>query len=238
MLRFVDEKVFPLVAALALVTALLAMGLVFFYAPIEQTMGIVQKIFYVHVPAAMASYAGFTIASVCSFLYLLKPRRHWDIAAVAGAQLGLLFCAYVLISGPLWAYKAWGAAWTWDPQLTATFVLFLLYGGYVLLRFFGGDGEGLRKVSAVLAVVAFIDIPIIHYAVRLWGGLHPVVEREGGGGLAPDIALVLQVNMLAFLLIFLTLFWMNLRARMEEVRVDELYLEVEDLARMQEEVMS
>lgn len=237
MFRIVDERVFPVVAALALLATVLAMGLVFFYAPIEQTMGIVQKIFYVHVPAAMASYMGFTITSVCAFLYLLSPRRHWDIAAIASAQLGLLFCAYVLISGPLWAYKAWGTAWTWDPQLTATFVLFLLYGGYVLLRFFGGDGEGIRKVSAVLAVVAFIDIPIIHYAVRLWGGLHPVVEREGGGGLAPDISLVLQVNMVAFLLIFLTLFWMSLRVRMEEVRVDELYLEVEDLARMQEGVM-
>lgn len=237
MLRFVDERMFPVVAALALLAWIMAMGLVFFYAPIEQTMGIVQKIFYVHVPAAMASYMGFTIASVCSFLYLLSPRRHWDIAAVSAAQLGLLFCAYVLISGPLWAYKAWGKPWTWDPQLTATFVLFLLYGGYVLLRFFGGDGEGIRKVSAVLAVVAFVDIPIIHYAVRLWGGLHPVVEREGGEGLASDISLVLQVNMLAFLLAFLVLFWMRLRVRLEEVRVDDLYLEVEDLARMQEEVM-
>ena len=163
---------------------LVAFGMIFFYAPVELTMGIVQKIFYVHVPAAMCAYAGFTVTSVASLLYLLKPRKGWDIAAQSGAELGLLFTIYVLISGPMWAYKAWGKAWTWDPQLTATFVLFLLYGGYFLLRQFSGPSERLRKIAAVLAVFAFIDIPIIHYAVKKWGGLHPVVEREGGDGLS------------------------------------------------------
>src|SRR5690606_19394024 len=102
-------------AALAVLSMLAAMGLIFFYAPVEQTMGIVQKIFYVHVPSAMAAYAGFTVTAVCSLIYLFSPRDHWDHAAVAGAELGLFYCAFVLISGPLWAYKAWGTPWTWDP---------------------------------------------------------------------------------------------------------------------------
>ena len=162
------EKIFPALVGLTIVAVLAAGYLIFAHAPVEATMGVVQKIFYVHVPAAMVMYAGFTITAVASLLYLLKPNRVWDIAAVSGAELGLLFCAYVLISGPIWAYKAWGVAWTWDPQLTATFVLFLLYGGYALLRIFSGKSEPMRKISAVLAVIAFVDIPIIHYAVKKW----------------------------------------------------------------------
>lgn len=235
MIRFIDEKVFPLVAVAAIGSTLIAMGMVFFYAPVEQTMGIVQKIFYIHVPSAMAAYAGFTVAAVCSLLYLFKPREHWDIGAVVGAELGLLCCFFVLFSGSLWGYKAWGTWWTWDPQLTATFILFLLYGGYLLLRYFGGASKKMKKIAAVLAVVAFVDIPIIHYAVRLWGGLHPVVEREGGDGLAPDISLVFQISMVAFLLVFLTLLWMRFRVRLSEARLDALYLEVEDLAMVREE---
>lgn len=232
MMKFIDRTIFPALAALAVLSTLVAMGLIFFYAPVEQTMGIVQKIFYVHVPSAMAAYAGFTVTAVCSLIYLFSPRDHWDHAAVAGAELGLFYCAFVLISGPLWAYKAWGTPWTWDPQLTATFVLFLLYGGYVLLRNFGGSSKRIKKIAAVLGVIAFVDIPLIHYSVRLWGGLHPVVEREGGGGLAPDMAQVFGVSMLAFLLMFATLLWLRFRVRWREAELDRLYLEVEDLARV------
>jgi heme exporter protein C len=112
-MRYLEEhlgRAFPWVMALTGAAMLASLGLIFWHAPVDTTMGIVQKIFYSHVPAAMASYAGFTITSVASLLYLIKPHRNWDIAAVAGAQVGLLFCAYVLISGPLWAIKAWGAA--------------------------------------------------------------------------------------------------------------------------------
>ena len=235
MVGFIDRKVLPVLVVAALVSTVAALWLIFFYAPVEQTMGIVQKIFYIHVPSAMAAYAGFTVAAVCSFLYLLKPREHWDIGAMAGAELGLLACFFTLFSGSLWGYKAWGTFWTWDPQLTATFILFLLYGGYLLLRFFGGRSKGTKKIAAVLAVIAFVDIPIIHYSVRLWGGLHPVVEREGGGGLAPEIKLVFQVSMLAFLLVFLVVLWMRFRVQLKEARVEELYLEVEDLTRLREE---
>lgn len=222
------EKIFPAVVVLTALAVIAALYLIFFYAPVESTMGIVQKIFYVHVPAAMVMYAGFTITSVASLVYLLKPSRSWDIAALSGVELGLVFCLYVLISGPLWAYKAWGVAWTWDPQLTATFVLFLLYGGYGLLRAFSGKSEQVRKIAAVLAVIAFVDIPIIHYAVKKWGGLHPVVEREGGGGLAPEMKLAASISMLAFLGIFLVLFWLRMRVRLIERKVDRMYLDVED----------
>ncbi len=224
------EKLFPALVVFTALAFASALYLIFFYAPVEVTMGIVQKIFYVHVPAAMVMYAGFTITSVASLLYLLKPNRVWDMAALSGVEVGLLFCVYVLISGPIWAYKAWGVAWTWDPQLTATFVLFLLYGGYGLLRAFSGQSEQVRKIAAVLAVIAFVDIPVIHYAVQKWGGLHPVVERQGGGGLAPPMKVAFSVAMLAFLGLFVILLWLRLRVRMTERKLDQLYLDVEDAA--------
>lgn len=231
MIQLIDQKIFPIIAIAAALATLSAMGLIFFYAPVELQMGIVQKIFYVHVPSAMAAYAGFMICSVCSFFYLVRPHRYWDMGAVAGAELGLIFCLYVLISGPLWAYKAWGTAWTWDPQLTATFVLFMLYVGYVMLRIFSGKDARMRKLGAVLAVISCVNIPIIHYSVRVWGGLHPVIEREGGGGLIPEMKLVFNVSMLAFLLVFFALIWLRFRVRWKEEEIDRLYLEIEDIAR-------
>ena len=224
------DKLFPALGVLTALLLMAALAMIFFYAPVERTMGIVQKIFYVHVPAAMATYAGFTVCSAASLLYLLKPSRGFDLAAQSGAEVGLLMCVYVLISGPLWGLKAWGKAWVWDPQLTATFVLFLLYGGYVLLRAFSPSVDRLRRIAAVLAVLAFVDIPIVHWAVRKWGGLHPVVEREGGEGLADPMKLTLMVSMAAFLGLFTVLWWLRMRARLTEQRIDRLYLDVEDAA--------
>ncbi|MGM0555694.1 MAG: cytochrome c biogenesis protein [Myxococcota bacterium] len=229
MVRIID-KVFPWLVGLTAVAFAVMIYLIFFYAPVELTMGVVQKIFYSHVPAAMVMYAGFTLTAVGSLLYLLKRNKALDAVALSGVEVGLFFAVYVLVSGPLWAIKAWGKAWVWEPQLTATFVLFLLFAGYALLRWFSSDNEQIRKIAAVLAVIGFVDIPIVHYAVRKWGGLHPVVERQGGGGLADAMKLTLTVSMVAFLLLFLVLLWMRIRVRLTEMRLDEVYLDVEDVA--------
>lgn len=229
MVRIID-KVFPWLVGLTGIAVAVMIYLIFFYAPVELTMGVVQKIFYTHVPAAMVMYAGFTITAVGSLLYLLKRNNALDAVAVSGVEVGLFFAVYVLVSGPLWALKAWGKAWVWEPQLTATFVLFLLFAAYALLRWFSDDSEQVRKIAAVLAVIGFVDIPIVHYAVRKWGGLHPVVERQGGGGLADAMKLTLTVSMVAFLLLFLVLLWMRVRMRLTKLRVDEVYLDVEDAA--------
>lgn len=226
-----SQLAFYVLTAAASLLTLAALGLAFFYAPTELTMGVVQKIFYSHVPAAMCAYAGFIIASAASMGYLLRPRAGLDAVARAGVEVGLLFCVYVLISGPIWGYKAWGKAWVWDPQLTATFVLFLMYGGYFLLRVFSPPGERIRKIASALAVFAVVNIPIVHYSVKKWGGLHPTVEREGGGGLAPAMKTTFSVSMLAFLLLFAVLIWLSIRVKMRETRVEELYLDVEDLSR-------
>ena len=224
-------RALPALAALTAMMLAIDLALIFFYAPVEASMGIVQKIFYTHVPSAMAAYGGFTLTAVCSLVYLLRPSDKMDMAARSGANVGMLFCLYVLISGPLWGYKAWGKLWEWDPQLTATFVLFLLYGGYVLLRSLSPDNPSIRKISAVLAVIAFVDIPIIHYAVQKWGGLHPRVEREGGQGLMPAMKTVFSFSMLTFLLLFVCLILLDLRSRHLKAKLDAMHLEVEGLAK-------
>src|SRR5690554_4579411 len=114
---------------------------VFAYAPQEATMGIVQKIFYFHVPSAIASYVGFLIAFVASIAYLLTGRRGADVYARAGAEVGVLFCFMVVMSGPLWARKAWGAFWTGEPRLMLTLILLLIFLAYLVVRQLGGDSE-------------------------------------------------------------------------------------------------
>ena len=234
MLARLDRYFLP-VAAAATLAMLAALAMIFFYAPVERTMGVVQKILYSHVPAAFAGYAGFTLCSVASFFYLLRPSPRWDIAARSGADIGLLFFAYVLISGPLWGWKAWGVPWKWeDAQLTASFVLFLLYGGYSLLRALSPPSARIRKIGAVLAVVAFVDIPLIHFAVRRWAMLHPTVERQGGGRLVSEMYHTLLVSQLAFLLLCTTLIWALIRMRRTAYALDQLHLDLEDAALAQE----
>ena len=222
------DSIMVSIATLALLCSTIALYLVFFYAPVELTMGIVQKIFYVHVPSAMMMYAGFVICSAASIFYLMRPNNTWDAAAVAGAEIGLFFGLFVIISGPLWAFKAWGKWWEFDPQLTATLVLYMMYGGYALLRAFSGPSRKVRQLASVLAILAATSIPFVHWAVKIWGGVHPTVEREGGDGLADQIATTFGTSMLAFLLLFIAMFWLQLSLRKEQDKVESLYVEVED----------
>ncbi len=228
MQRLVDALALPL-AVLTCIALAVAFGMVFFYAPVELTMGISQKIFYVHVPSAFAMYAGFICCAVASLAYLFKPRQELDIIARSGAEIGLLFGLFVMISGPLWGYKAWGTFWVWDAQLTATFVLFMLYLGYVMLRALSPPSRSIRQIAAVLGSISSIVIPFIHYAVKYWGGLHPVVQREGGGGLQSEMLITFGVSTLAMLLLFACLLIMVVRVRQTALEIDRLYLELADV---------
>ena len=213
---------------LAAVTAgllLVSMYEIFMVAPVEQQMGIVQKIFYFHVPSAYAMYVGFAIAGVCSLVYLVKRSDAWEAWAVAGAEVGTMFCAIVLITGPLWARKAWGVAWTWDPRLTTTLLAGMVFAAYLALRSFGRSGAVERRFAAGLAVVGLVDIPIIHYSVQRWRGQHPTVITRQGGGLHPDMVPALLVSFVAFTALVVLLCWA--RARVERLRQSAVGLELE-----------
>src|SRR5881409_549875 len=152
------RRVFP---AVTCVTMLAALYLVFMVVPTEQQMGIVQRIFYFHVASAWVAFLGFFLVAGASAVYLWNGSRAADRLAEAAAEVGVLFCTLVLVTGPIWARPIWGVWWTWDPRLTMTVVLWAIYASYLMLRAFGGDDPALARYAAVLGIVGVLDIPLI-----------------------------------------------------------------------------
>ncbi len=216
-----------LATALAIVAAL---QVIFFKAPVESTMGIVQKIFYFHVPSAYGMYLGATMCFIGSVGYLARGHMRWDAFARAGADVAVTMGIMVLISGPLWAAKAWGQYWTWDPRLTTSLLSVLVYVAYVILRAFTGGGEAERRFAAALGVLGAANLPIIHFSVRKWGGQHPKVITRGGGGLQhADMKLALMLGFLAFTLLAIALVWQRVRLHLTTCRLEALEQEALEL---------
>jgi heme exporter protein C len=182
----------------ALLSALLA---AFLYAPLEAKMGVVQKIFYFHVPAAYTMYLSWAVCAVSSVLYLAKQRDRFDALAKSAAELTLLFAAVVMITGPLWGRRAWGAFWTWDPRLTASLLFTLIIVSYVLLRALASQ-ETERRFAAALSILGACIVPFIHLSVQKWRGQHPTLKS---GGLDRDMTVALVIGIAAFTLLFASL---------------------------------
>src|SRR3972149_5550078 len=195
----------------------------FFITPIERQEGIVQKIMYLHIPSAWVAFFAFFIVFVASILYLWKKEREWDIVAHSSAEVGLIICSLVLITGPIWAKPIWGAWWVWDARLTLTLVLWLIYVAYLMLRFHAPEGSQRARFAAVLGIVGFLDIPIIHFSVLWWRTIHPkpkVLSMESpGSGLESVMLITLIMSLIAFPLIFFLL--LGQRISLEKMR-DEL----------------
>jgi heme exporter protein C len=202
-----------------------ALYAIFSVAPVEQQMGIVQKVFYFHVPCANAMYVGFITCSVCSAVYLRKRDDRWDAVAVAAAEVGMVFCLAVLASGPLWARKAWGVYWTWDPRLTSTLLEAMVFFAYLVLRSFGVLGEVEKRFAAGLAVVGLLDIPVIKFSVQRWRGTHPTVITGQGGGIHPDMRPALLLGFLLILSLAVALIWVRVRGERLRQRIEALELE-------------
>ena len=192
---------------LATAALLGALWMVFFYAPTESTMGIVQRIFYVHVPSAWVAFMAFGIVALCSVGYLWLRDERLDAISVSAAELGVVFTTIVLITGPLWGRIAWGAWWVWEPRLTLTLLLWFIYVGYFVLRGATESVERGKRFAAVLGVVGAVDIPLIHVSVAWFRSQHPqaVVLRPEGPQAAPEIVETLLVSLLAFTLLFFSL---------------------------------
>jgi len=156
----------------------------------------------------------FGIVAVTGGLYLWLGQQLWDDISYAAAEIGMLFCTLVLITGSVWAKPIWGTWWTWDSRLTTTFILWLLYGGYLMLRAFAGDNPEIARFAAVIGIVGVVDVPVIIVSVRLWRTIHPAVllTRQGEHGLQdPRMIATLLVALGAFTLLFIWLLWMRLR---------------------------
>jgi heme exporter protein C len=202
------------------VSMIVSLWMTYYYAPIESEMGIVQKIFYFHVPLAWNAFLGFLVVFISSFRYLATKDPKWDARAVAAAEVGVLFTTLVLITGPIWAKPAWGIWWTWDARLTLTLVLWLIYMGYLMLRRYVESPERRSTLAAVVGVVGFVDVPLVYFAIRWWRTQHPQPILMGGqdSGLDPRMAATLWVSTAAYLLLFATLY--RRRVAIEHMRAE------------------
>jgi heme exporter protein C len=212
-----------LLAPFAFATAIMVMAslwAVFAYAPVERTMGIVQKIFYYHVPSAISAYVGFFVCCGASVWYLLTGNIKADVVARAGAEVGVLFCLMVLGSGPLWARKAWGTFWTGEPRLLLTLVMLLIFCAYLIVREFGGRTELTRRICAVLGILGVADIPLVRMSVARWRGNHPQVLSKGG--IDGDMYVALMFSAAALAMLFVTLLWFRIRLGLAEEDVTRL----------------
>ena len=175
--------------AIAVLLVIAAAYAAFFVAPEERTMGMVQRIFYFHVSCAWAGLTAFSICFLSNLLYVWRRNEKYDWLSVSCAEVGVAFTTIVLISGPIWAKPAWGIYWTWDARLTSTFVLWLLYIAYLLLRTLIEEPDRRALLSALFGIFAFIDVPIVFGAIRWWRTQHPAPVIMGGpnSGLAPGM---------------------------------------------------
>jgi len=200
-----SAAILALAATLAMIVALWA---IFVYVPTDRVQGVVQRIFYFHVPLAMMTFLAFGVTAVASAAYLWTRKSAWDHCAHASAEVGLVFCSLVLLTGPIWAKPIWGTWWTWDARLTTTLILWLIYAGYLMLRSLTTYSEHGARYAAVLGIIGALDIPIINRSVYWWRTIHPAVliTREGGTGLTdPRMQLTLACGAVAFFLLFLWL---------------------------------
>ena len=213
-----------ILAPLAGLGMLLAIYMVFVYVPSDQVQGIVQRIFYFHVPLAIMTFVAFGLVAVASLMFLWRGTRFWDRLAHSSAEVGMLFCTLVLITGPIWARPVWGTWWTWDARLTTTLILWLIYAAYLMMRTVSGPGDQGARYAAILGIVGAVDIPIINRSVYWWRTIHPavLVTREGGSGLGdPRMQATLACCFLAFLLLFAWLLWVrNENARLRDAVED------------------
>jgi len=179
--------------------------LIYVYAPVEEVMGLAQKIFYFHLPVAWWSFVSFFMACVAGMAWLRSRNPAWDMLSAASVEVGMVCASLALITGSVWGRHSWGVWWTWDPRLTTTLILWFIYAGYMALRTLDMPPARRSALCAVVAIVGFLDVPLVFLSARLWRSIHPNVFASEGGGLEPEMALAAVASVLSFGLIWLAL---------------------------------
>jgi heme exporter protein C len=214
------KRVFPILAVFTAVLLGYALYEALRVAPTEQTMGDVQRIFYYHVPSAWTAFILFFVNFFASIVYLVRRTVKADIVALVTAEVGVVFCTVVLVTGPIWARPVWGIWWTWDLRLTLTLVLWLIYVSYLVLRRFSSSGQT-PLLAAVLAVFGALDVPLVYFSIWFFRTQHPQPVIGGGGSIDPLMLHVLLVNWAAFSCFAALVCWSRYRLEVLRREVDE-----------------
>lgn len=187
-----------------------------FVVPPDAAQGDVQRIMYVHVASAWLAYAAFFVTLSGSVLYLVRRELRFDRFAAASAEIGLVFTGLTIVTGAIWGKATWGKWWDWDPRLTTTAILFIIYAGYLLLRQALADRQRRARLGAVFGIVGFLNVPIVHFSVLLWRGLHqpPTVIRPGDPTIDHLLLAELLASVASFTLVYLWL--LRYRVTLEE----------------------
>ncbi|HVB85043.1 MAG TPA: cytochrome c biogenesis protein [Candidatus Dormibacteraeota bacterium] len=200
-----------------------------YIAPEEATMHEVQRIFYFHVSAWVATFTAFTIVFISNIAYLTTRGQRWDSLGVSAAEVGIACCSIGLITGPLWAKPVWGIWWTWDARLTTTFIMWLMYISYLMLRSLLEDPRHRASLSAVFGIFAFLDVPLVYMSNRLWRTQHPQPVFFGGpnSGIDPTMLKVFLLCMAAVLIVMIPVLVDRYRVECMRNEVEELRQEIE-----------
>ena len=199
--------------------------LIFLVAPTDAVLGEVQRIFYFHVPIAIVSFVAFFVVFIASIGYLVTRKSRWDSVAHAAAEVGVVFVSLALLTGIIWARPVWGVWWTWEPRLTTTLILWLIYVAYLMLRSYVPNKSQGALYAAGLGIIGFVDVPIVYYSVQWWRSIHPsavVGPLADAGALEPVMQWVLFYSFAVFMLLFLYLLLERTYLRNMEDRLSAL----------------
>lgn len=208
------------------------MALIFLWVPTEMVMGVVQRIFYVHVPIAWVGFLAFGVVFIASVAYLVGRNQRWDAVGHSAAEIGVLFTTLMLITGSAWAKPVWGVWWTWDPRLTTSLILWLIYVGYLMVRAYAPTPSRAARYSAIVGIIGFIDVPIVYFSVVWWRNIHPEVlvgPASEPGDLDSKMLTTLMFSLITFSTLFAYLLWERISLRISEDVVNNLrYMERAD----------
>ncbi len=222
-----ESRLYKTLFYISIPMVIIALYLSFIYAPVERTMGVVQKIFYFHVASAWVAFFAFFIVCVFSIMYLVKRSRIYDVIAGVSAEIGVVYTAIVLITGPIWARSAWNTWWTWEPRLTTTLILFFMYIAYIMIRKMDGAWEKKARLASVFGIISFINVPIVFMSIRWWNTkLHPVVFGEGsdqvGGGLEPEMLVALIFSVFTMTVLYFVFLQKGIYIEKLKIQTDRL----------------
>ncbi len=215
------KRAFPILAVLTTILLGYAFYEAMFVAPTDQMQGDVYRIIYYHVPSAWTMFIFFLTNFVASVVYLVRRNPKADAVAVSAAEIGVVFCTIVLVTGPIWARPVWGIWWTWDTRLTSTLVLWLIYVSYLMLRRFSSGGET-PVLAASLAVFGALDMPLVYFSIWFFRTQHPQPVVGDGGSIDPRMWHVWLLNWAAFLCFGLLVFWKRYRLEILQQEVEQM----------------